>query len=319
MWVQRYLLAEMAQQHRILYALFAAILILTPLVASGQSQVKRGTISSGVGSTASNSSMIHGTVSQSVAGRTSNIGQLEANALFGFWHKAKAPNADIIVSIPKIEAHVGTELMIPIKISEVTGLISGVRRDFTARIRYNASILEPTSPNVSCLRVGDTCYLDISGSVLIETGNIAEIQFRATLGNDTATPLEILNISFATVGEETIRTRKEDGFFTLLGVCRAGDGVRLIHAAPTSARIVVRPNPVRNVAQISFSSIETGKTRLSLVDAVGNTVATIAEFDAVAERLYNISSSLVGISSGSYTLVCHTPSQMITTRLLVIE
>ncbi len=299
------------------FLLLSGLLVLTPLLLSAQSEIRRGTIVAGLGSITTESGRLHGSLAQSVAGISSN-GPSRAFR-FGLWHRAIAPSAELLVSLPERAAHSGTELTIPLEIVEVRGPFGDVERSFTARIRYNASLLEPLTPGVVCLRVGDTCYLDIAGTARVAPGTIAEVRFRATLGNDTTTLLEVVEAAFEPVGEEVIRTNRRAGRFTLLGVCREGGEVRLIRTAPTAARITLYPNPVRTSAAITFASVESGPTTLSLVDATGNEVAVLATFDADPERLYDITTGLDGIAGGSYMLICRTPSETLTERLLIIR
>lgn len=301
--------------------IFLWILLLTPSLLTAQSGIERGTIVAGVGSTETATTRLHGSVSQAVAGRT-EIGQIEAR--FGLWHRAELPNGRIVIGLPSISAEVGDRLTIPIEILEVEGRLPSGVIDFSARLRYNASLLDPGIAGGEPLRIGDTALLDVSGRILLTPGAIAEIEFLATLGNDTMTSIEITDFTLGrpsapTSGESSIAIDRRDGSFTLLGVCREGGIVRLIHAAPTSARLVVRPNPVRTTMNLDFASVEAGQTRITLVDATGTEIVEIADFTADPERLYRIASDLDGIPSGSYSLVCRTPTETLLERVIVIE
>ena len=262
----------------------------------------------------SESGRLHGTISQVIAGRSSD----ETYGRFGLWHRAQLPSYTTIVSLPFAEAPVGTRLQIPLRLDEFSGFFEGEVRGYKAVVRYNGSLLEPLSPDLDCVRLGDTCYLSISGTATVRVGTIADLEFRAKLGNDTGTSLEVVTFEW-TAGEELHRVERRNGFFQLLDVCREGDSIRLIHATPVAARVVVQPNPIRSHGAVTFTAVEEGPTTFRLVNVTGVEVAFLGSISAEQARQYRITIDPTSLASGSYTLVCRTPSDLLTTRILITE
>lgn len=305
-------------------SLLFALLVLFILPASSltsQSLIRRSTFGSSGGRTGTEAgtSTLHGTLSQTVIGRAGNAipggGIHEA----GFWRQGLLPNSETIVLLPETEAYIAHTLRIPVELTSVTGSLAGSTRRFTMRIRYNATLLEPSGTTPQPLRTGDTSYLELSGTALLSPGVLAELEFVAKLGNDTTTPLTIEEFQWETTGEERNRVITSDGMFRLLGVCREGDSVRLIHAAPSSARLLIRPNPAEERSIVQFTPTESGPTEMILYDLMGKEITHLRTFDAEAEQLYQIELDLQTIPGGAYTLLCRTPSRIITERLMIIE
>lgn len=290
------------------------LVLLLPVLLVGQGEIRRGTLGGSGGVMGSDEGHMHVTISQTLSGRSS----AERYARFGLWHQAQLPTYTTVVSLPFVEAPVGTQLQIPLTVDQISGFIEGERREYRALIRYNASVLEPATPDLDCKRVGDTCYLYLQGTTEVRVGAIADLGFIAKLGNDTATLLEVVEFNW-TSGEELHRVERRDGFFRLLDVCREGDSVRLIHAAAVGARISVFPNPIRSHGTVTFTSVEEGPTTFRLVDVTGVEVASLGTISADRARQYRISLDPTALSSGSYTLVCQTPSDILTTRILITE
>ncbi|MGE3800628.1 MAG: T9SS type A sorting domain-containing protein [Candidatus Kapaibacterium sp.] len=302
--------------------LLAVCLLLLSLPDSqliSQSRIARGTFGSGGGSTGSGVSGSHGTLSQSIVGRTAGVSQGETFHEAGFWRRGVLPNSETVVAIPATEAPVGLLLTIPIDLQSVTGSLVGATRPYKLRIRYNATLLEPTGGTPQPLRIGDTCFLEVTGTAVLLPGTFAELQFRAKLGNDTSTPLTIEEFQWETLAEERNRVTTVDGTFTLLGVCREGDSVRLIHSGPSAARITLQPNPVRTEGVATYTAAESGQTELILFDMMGKEVALLASFNGEAEHIYRVELDVQSIPSGAYTLVCRTPTQTLTERLMISE
>ena len=299
------------------HLILTLVLLLTADSSSliAQSQIIRGTFGSAGGTTSSGESRMHGTLSQSAIGQTQ--GKIFHEA--GFWRYALLPNVEVVVSLPEVKASIGHKLTIPLELTSVSGSLAGETRPFTARIRYNATLLEPIGSTAPCFRVGDTCYMELSGTAPFTPGTLVGLEFRAKLGNDTGTSLTIEEFKWERLGEATSRVITVDGQFTLLGVCREGDSLRLIHSGPSVARLALAPNPARERTVATIGAAESGATELILFDMMGKEIALLSRFDAAAERLYRVDLDLNGIPSGAYTLLCRTPSETITERLMITQ
>ena len=304
-------------QYRTIFSLLFSLLIVCEGESRlhAQSRIVRGTFGSAGGTTASNESRTHGTISQTGVGAT----RAEAFHQAGFWPQALLPDAETVVSLPDFQAPIAHRITIPLRLESVGGVFSTQPRTFNARIRYNATLLEPIGANKPCLRVGDTCFLEVSGTSDLSVGTLVELEFLAKLGNDTTTALTIESFEWTLFGEERLRTLRVDGQFTLLGVCREGDSVRLVRSGASAARVNVRPNPARSTTTAQFVASESGPTQMILFDMMGKEVARLADFQSEADRVYQIELNLEEIPSGAYTLLCRTPSETMTERLMIAQ
>ena len=274
--------------------------------------------SGGVRMTASNGHALHGTVSQTSIGRVS-IENQTTRLDVGFWYWAKTV-APVCVRLPIAEAEPGTTLTIPLLLEQAENMPAGGQLGFRARIRFNRSLLQPVQDTPECLWDGGDCLLDIEGPVtaeMLQTGILAKLQFLVKLGDSESTPLIIEEFEWIGGGERDITTILKHGQFNLLGVCREGGEVRLVHGTGPASRVRVWPNPASGSTEVAFVSREEGPVRVTLVDAIGREVATLAEQTVEAVKLYSINADLSSIPSGSYFLVFRTPTEVKTTRLTI--
>ena len=267
-----------------------------------------------------NTIRMHGTVSQTAIGRLQRPNtNLQHNV--GFWYWAAQKNESFAcIRLPFAEAEVGTALSIPLLIEEPNGLPTDGTLRFRARIRYNRTLLQPIEGTPDCLWDGDDCLLDVEGVITEETlrsGVLAELRFLAKLGNAESTPLTIEEFTWVGAGERYINTVLKPGQFSLLGVCRVNGEIRLVRSTGPSARVRVWPNPASDNINVEFVSREEGTARITIVDAIGREIATLAEQEVEATKLYRVDVDIKSISSGSYFLVLRTPSDIKTTRLTI--
>ena len=263
---------------------------------------------------------LHGTVSQTAINRLRRPNANDDRHYVGFWYWAKQARSFACVRFPMAAAEPGTEITIPLLIEQVERLPVSAALRFQARIRFNRSLLQPVDGTPACTFDGDDCLIDIDVPVTaqsIETGVLAELRFLAKLGNAESTPLVIESFAWVGFGEQPIETVTKPGEFVLLGICREGGHIRLIHSAGPASRVRVWPNPVTHDGNVEFTSREAGTVRLTLVDAIGREVATVAEQEAEAGKLYRMGLDFSSISSGSYLLVFDTPTEVKTIKLTV--
>ncbi|MEP7220795.1 MAG: T9SS type A sorting domain-containing protein [Bacteroidota bacterium] len=283
--------------------------------ACAQTTLTRSVISGGGGTVSDSAHHLRGTLSQTAAGRA--IRNIDDRHDAGFWYWAYRPEFVAHVSIPHLQAEVGTRLTVPIHLS-----VSGTRRPFLprafhARISFNHTLLRAAGSTPACTSTDHNCTLEIDGTATTMDGNIAELEFIAVLGDSESTALTIEEFEWTKSNDERIATVREPGVFDLLGVCRAGGEIRLIRSGAFASRLRVWPNPVADRATMEFVAAESGPVSIRLVDLLGNDVARLAAADAEAERLYSSEIDLRGIPSGPYMLVYTTPTAVMTQRLLI--
>lgn len=264
---------------------------------------------------------LHGTVSQTTIGRISATAGLESRAVgVGFWYWARTIESFACVRIGDGEAMPGETLKIPLLLEQVERFPANTPTGFYVRIRYNRSLLQPTGDTPECTFDQNECILEINGAItpqMIEQGILAEFEFLAKLGDSENTPLVIEEFRWTGLGENQITTQTKNGLFTLLGICREGGEIRLVHAAGPASRLRVFPNPVRDRVSIEFTSREEGEATIVLVDQFGRDVADLAAMQVESNKLYRIETDLSSISSGAYFMVLRTPGEIKTVRVVI--
>jgi hypothetical protein len=178
---------------------------------------------------------------------------------------------------------------------------------FSADLVYNATLLVPANPNQMGSRNGDIRRIPLSLPVnpIIQPNILQEIEFIATLGNDTTTSLVLENLK--STGADSIHVTKIDGRFTLAGVCIEGGQPRLIDVSKIIALHLLRPNPTEDKLTIEYEIIESGRTEIYLVNSFGIRVKDILSSEGKVGS-FAIETDLRDLSSGMYFIVLETPT-----------
>ncbi len=292
------------------------VCLLAPAVLPGQTIIKRHVVASGGGSASGAAHGVRGTISQTSAGRMVHDGGQPHD--LGFWYWAYRPTVTTVVSIPRIDAEIGTRITLPVTLSTSPGPTPFTPRPFHARIRFNHTLLHPAGATGACTADTGDCVIQLDGIAQSDNGVIANLEFVVALGDSEATAVTIDEFVWEKKGEERIATTREHGEVRLLGVCRSGGQVRLITTAGSFAsRVRLSPNPAHGSTVLEYVASEDGPVSVRLVDLLGNDVVRLVETSAEAARLYRVDADLSGIASGTYMVVYSTPTQIITERLVI--
>lgn len=258
-----------------------------------QTQLQRKVLSSGAVRAQSTSGKVVGTLGQTLVGKTRSSSEL-AN---GFWYRVPKAVASIVV--PRGEGEIGTTVTVPVILAASRNLLPAGPRDLVVTLRYNRTVLV----NKSSYPVrfdGDDALLTITTQVKDTIGIIAELPFLVTLGNAEKTPVHIESVEWP--ASPFIRTTRTDGEFTVLGICKEGDTVRLIKRGTGTGIVGIVPMPVTSQATITFSAGTEGLYKIIVVDAFGREHATLADgYYAVGRHTVAMPASLV--PSGQYHVV----------------
>lgn len=283
-------------------SLVAAGLFLAATLLSAQTRLDRPILVSGGGFTGNGSHIVGGTLTQSAAGLVGGGDQATTSGL-GFWFRARV-TAAATLRIPAIEAEPGTRVVIPVILENPDRVLRYGPRSFFIRLRYNRSLLEPVGG--TCELDGNDCLLEVTGTLsgtLRDT--VARLEFIAMLGNAESTPVTFDSVAWQQRGESRFDARTIDGLFSLLGICREGGEIRLIHAGGPTARLALLPNVVTSgTATLDVVAAESLPTRITLIDRIGREQMVILDRPLDAARLYRETISFEGeIPSGSYFIV----------------
>ncbi|MEP7220001.1 MAG: T9SS type A sorting domain-containing protein, partial [Bacteroidota bacterium] len=170
---------------------------------------------------------------------------------------------------------------------------------FRARIRYDHTALLPASGNISAGKHYDT--MAVTGSLTVD-GMLAHLPFAVMPGNDALSTIDIVGFEWLNGRGEPVAYDVETagGIFHRMGVeslFNPADGVEL-H---------VFPNPTSNGAEIAIDLIETGHTRVTVINVLGQDVATLFDGDLVPGGTI-IPFPTRGLAPGSYYVMLSTPT-----------
>lgn len=213
-------------------------------------------------------------------------------------------------------AKMGDTVNISITLVSDSNLQNTSATSLMGQLRFNATLLEPLSPLApGSIRDNDRVVNVVMPLPPDSNGVLATMQFRAALGNDSVTALELENVE-AVGGSVEITT--ESGLFKLDGICYAG-GARLINPDGTITLSDAAPNPiVNNYTVVSIVSIESGVTSLTLRDMMGRVVKTFFENElppGVCTHTLDVGS----VAAGAYMLVLRTPTEQRTIRIEIAQ
>ncbi len=217
------------------------------------------------------------------------------------------------VALPDIHVNPGDAVRIPLTLPEQSNLaLAGVSR-FDATISFNESMLVPVGSTPPGDVVDGKRIIPVSGSFTDATQVLAELQFVATLGTAYETPLVIEYFSW---DQPDVRVVRVDGLLRM-DICREG-GERLFDATGRISLEPNHPNPFNSITQLTYETIEKGRTELYILDMLGRRVATLVDTDREPGR-YRVYFDAGALPSGVYIAVLRTPSQWRVQRMKLIK
>jgi hypothetical protein len=82
--------------------------------------------------------------------------------------------------------------------------------------------------------------------------------------------------------------------------------------------VAVRPNPITDDAQIEIETAETGRTRISVMDMLGQEVETVYDGElSSGQRILPLNTT--ALTTGSYYIQMSTPTVRCTHRISIVK
>jgi hypothetical protein len=209
------------------------------------------------------------------------------------------------LQIDTVTARAGSIVEIPVFLRNARNLNLTGATGFYANLRFHTSLLAPTgnTPKGSISNGYRTIPLDNIPLQADAAGILTRLHFIAMLGDREGTDL-LLENAFALRGNVTVTA--VPGYFRLDGICREG-GERLFQSSGKISLLPNRPNPFNAATLLEYEVIENGPTRLTVLDFLGRTIATLVD-GAVAPGRYTIPFDASTLESGTYILILQTPT-----------
>ncbi len=210
-----------------------------------------------------------------------------------------------LIGVPAmVFAAESAQITLPLSILSSTSLPAGVNRSFTAKLRFNRTLLIPTAGSFASMSVsGDDLIVEYTGSSSATNGVLMNLPFTAALGDDSCTGVTIDSFAWST---PNISVTVQNGNFCLSNLCYQG-GARLIDPNGTVSLSEPIPNPSTNSIQINYNLIEQGPTTLIIYDVLGRVVLRLV--DAYSQPgSYTVSADISKLPAGTYVYTLRTPS-----------
>lgn len=209
-------------------------------------------------------------------------------------------------------AEPGEIIEIPISFRDAHFIARSGATSFETVLRFNASLLLPVQPTpMGSVIDGERIIpltLPMDGSA---DDTLLTLRFRVALGNDMITSLT-LEDSRSIGGSVALHERA--GAFHLTGVCLLG-GAGLVRVGD-DIMLKVLPNPASSTAEITIQAVESGATRITLVDLLGRTIATA--FDGpIKPGTHHFTVDLSQLAPGLYYCMLRTATESVVEQVRV--
>lgn len=212
--------------------------------------------------------------------------------------QAAPGGGDCLVWIPHLEGSTGERIDVPVIATCADALrLAGTARAAVTLARREGILFE-RPPVAAGTHAADERVVDLDIDLAAAAGDtIARLPFTVMLGPVRETPLRIARIAFAPV-DRAVRTR--DGSFRLR-VCEEG-GERLFDADVRMDLTARGGSPFNADLVVDYTLPAEASARLVLVDALGRTVAVLAD-GVQAKGAHTVRHAGTALASGVYLCV----------------
>jgi len=217
------------------------------------------------------------------------------------------------ISADVVRANIGTEVEVPIRISDRLNFDRTQVTEIHARLRVNGTILTPVGLEHTFDNGDRTFTVTLP---IPTTGDVmTRLRFTTTWGNDTSSVIAFDSVWVA----DTLLIRTRDGEVVLDDLCREGGPRLFLRRQPTPGITTqVIPHPVQDQATVVIDVVEQGPTIVELVDVTGRIVQTLVDRELSPGRyLLPLDASFVEI--GSYMITMRTRTQQLSNRISVVR
>jgi hypothetical protein len=228
-------------------------------------------------------------------------------------------NTTTIAIATNLTAKPGDSLAMPIELLSSQRLAQSGAMHYTAKIRFNNTMLVPTGATPQGVMQGNDLIVTLNGTNPLPlgttSGTLATLNFLATLGNDTCTDVSIDEFVWT---DGKVSVTRQNGQFCLTGICRAGGTYRLIDPNAKLSLSLSHPNPATSTTSVDYDLDEQGETDLFVTDILGREVKHIVAGVQLPGH-YTASFDLKGLAQGSYIYVLKTPSAKLSHMMQVLR
>jgi hypothetical protein len=222
-----------------------------------------------------------------------------------------------VIKIADMEAETGDKIRIALLLEKESGLAQSGATKFSAKVRFNRTIVHLTDPTFVCLSSPNPnlCEVELLGDYQIGRDTIVFLRAEATLGEADSTKLELIDFQWLN-GKIPVKIIRQDGELRLTNICREG-GTRL-YKPTQNVSLSVFPNPSNDNAEIEYILREESSIKVALMDILGREVMVIDNSKRNAGAYKRII-DLRDTGEGIYFLMLQCPNVVKTVRMTVVK
>ncbi|MFN6112600.1 MAG: hypothetical protein ACK47W_02500 [Bacteroidota bacterium] len=288
------------------------LVMASPLTA--QHSVRKDLVSNGGNAASSATYTFNASLGQPVIG----IVQRHPNHLEqGFWYGASrihdANGWHTTVTMPHIVGRNGDLIDIPITMVTTQKMVVAGVKHWTARIRFNKSMLEPRG--VASVEEADDSYVvTLKGTASDTIQQLASFKAFVRLGNDTTTDLAFESFSWDEPSRMRIYT--ETGSFTDLSICKAG-GPRLTAVAGHPI-LRVMPQPVSDRGEMICDFAQPEDIQVVIYDGSGVAVRELFAGSVPAGE-FRLPFASMDLPAGPYVMSVRTRRHSVAEQFIIVR
>lgn len=238
-------------------------------------------------------------INDTILARVTSPCRLDAiTALTGVCGSAPTASAEIVIDTAIVR--VGDQFSVPLRIVSSQGLNTTNARAWTATVAYNPAVLVGRAPTTDCWTAGTSgpCEITVTGTRGADTtGVLAQLNFTAVLGNDSASALQLVNFAFTDATTTVVGQR--DGYVLIEDLCQEG-GTRLLFTDADS-RIRLNPTPTSTTLTMSGSRLTVSPLSWRIYNLTGKLVAEGTVLPE-ADGSLNVDIDVSTFGSGTHTI-----------------
>lgn len=186
--------------------------------------------------------------------------------------------------------------------------------NFTARIRFNKTIMVPYGNTPKGIIDNKDRVITLQGRRNGLDPNLATLAFMATLGEVEES---YFRLEFFEWDDCRFDVTRIDTSIQLIDLCKAGGITRLFFSSSGVLSLNIKPNPSSSTATIDFTTLETGFTQIMIYDLTGRKVFDVFN-DFLDAGSYRTQLDVTNLANGVYFVIMKTPSDL-QTKIMEVQ
>jgi len=225
------------------------------------------------------------------------------------------------VRVPRLRGAIGAIVRIPVLLDAIEGVQDSLLKTFQCTVQFDKHVL---APMVEGGKVGvrtETAYSDSTASVTCSgawdgTDTLAIIPCTVLLAVENNIPLLLSDDLPFAWGEVPTDVIQIDGEFEVEDIC-AGRDLRIVKVLGGLQRIIVSPNPVRDVLHLAYSSTGAGVATIQVMDAVGRLVQS--NTITLEQGSHVVPIAVDQLAAGAYFATLHAGTTDVSVSFVIIR